>query len=114
MPLSSPNVRNVFVRAYQTERQVTQRQAYALLTTIAQDFGYTILAKKGHTFSSNGVTALLLLGESHISLHSWPEARFAVIEMVTCKSFGKAELKRFLSHIQTALLPKRLHPILNT
>lgn len=113
MPLSSPNVRNVFVRAYQTERQVTQREAYALLTMIAQDLGYTILGKQGHTFSSEGVTAVLVLSESHISVHTWPEARFAVIEMVTCKSFGKTELKRFLSHIQTALLPKRLHPILN-
>lgn len=114
MPLSPPNVRNVFVRAYQIDRRVTQREAYVLLATIAQDLGYTILGKKGHTFSSNGVTAVLVLSESHISLHTWPETRFAVIEMVTCKSFGKAELKRFLSHIQTALLPKRLHPILNT
>lgn len=114
MSLSLPNVRNVFVRASETERQLTQRQAYALLTTIALDLGYTILGKKGHTFSSDGVTAVLVLSESHISLHTWPETRFAVIEMVTCKPFGKAELKRFLSHIQTALLPKRLRPILNT
>ena len=47
--------------------------------------GATILEKKFHVFSpNNGVTGVLVLAESHISIHTWPEANFAAIDIFMC------------------------------
>lgn len=40
-----------------------------------------ILIKK---FDPQGVTALLLLSESHFSIHTWPELGYAAVDMFTC------------------------------
>lgn len=112
-PAGIPNVRNIFIRAYQTQKTLDTQAAEALLSQIAQTLGYIILKKASHAFSPGGVTSFLLLSESHISLHTWPESGFATIEMVTCKSFGKNELLLMVQHINAALLPKRVRPILN-
>lgn len=111
-PAGIPKVRNIFIRAYQTQKTLDKQAAEALLSQIAQTLGYTILKKASHAFSPGGVTAFLLLSESHISLHTWPESGFATIEMVTCKPFGKPELLVMVNYIKAALLPKRVRPIL--
>lgn len=40
-----------------------------------------ILIKK---FTPQGVTAVLLLSESHFSVHTWPELDYAAVDMFTC------------------------------
>ncbi len=35
-------------------------------------------------FDPQGVTALLLLSESHFSIHTWPELGYAAVDMFTC------------------------------
>ncbi len=40
-----------------------------------------VLIKK---FDPQGVTALLLLSESHFSVHTWPELGYAAVDMFTC------------------------------
>ncbi|MEB3830316.1 adenosylmethionine decarboxylase [Phormidium sp. CCY1219] len=37
-----------------------------------------------HEFDPQGVTALLLLAESHISIHTWPESGYAAVDVFTC------------------------------
>ena len=37
-----------------------------------------------HKFSPCGVTAIALLAESHISIHTWPENGIAVCDVFTC------------------------------
>ena len=37
-----------------------------------------------HKFSPHGVTAVALLAESHISIHTWPEEGMAVCDVFTC------------------------------
>jgi len=37
-----------------------------------------------HKFSPFGVTAVALLAESHISIHTWPEKHLAVCDVFTC------------------------------
>ena len=35
-------------------------------------------------FEPQGVTAIALLAESHISIHTWPELRYAAVDIFTC------------------------------
>jgi S-adenosylmethionine decarboxylase len=44
----------------------------------------TILNVVSHQFEPNGITAILLLAESHISFHSWPENKMAACDVYTC------------------------------
>lgn len=57
----------------------------ALLREAAQRAGATILGAHFHHFGENaGVTGVLLLAESHISIHTWPEHRFAALDIFLC------------------------------
>lgn len=61
------------------------------LTEAAEVAGATLLSLVSHKFSPQGVTAVALLSESHLSLHSWPEFGFASIDCYTCGSHTDPE-----------------------
>lgn len=55
------------------------------LLAAAEKCGATVLHSHLHVFSpSNGVTGVVLLAESHISIHTWPERDFASIDLFMC------------------------------
>lgn len=55
-----------------------------ILSRAADRCGATILGVQSHKFEPQGVTAVVMLAESHISLHSWPERGEAAIDIYTC------------------------------
>lgn len=46
--------------------------------------GLTIINSTKHDFPGGGMTGLILLGESHAAIHTWPELNQAWIELATC------------------------------
>ncbi|HEX7640621.1 MAG TPA: adenosylmethionine decarboxylase [Burkholderiaceae bacterium] len=57
----------------------------SLLTRAAVAAGATpIFAKFHHFGAGQGVTGVLLLAESHISIHTWPEHGFAAVDAFMC------------------------------
>lgn len=55
------------------------------LREAAEAAGATILHGHFHHFSPNGgVSGVLVLAESHISIHTWPERDFAAIDIFMC------------------------------
>jgi S-adenosylmethionine decarboxylase len=44
----------------------------------------TLLNEVLHQFEPQGITALALLSESHISVHTWPEVGYAALDVFTC------------------------------
>ncbi|MFQ5805537.1 MAG: adenosylmethionine decarboxylase [Phycisphaerae bacterium] len=44
----------------------------------------TLMGEVSHHFHPHGVTALGLLAESHISVHTWPEHGYAAADVFTC------------------------------
>lgn len=51
----------------------------------AETAGATILHGHFHHFSPNGgVSGVLVLAESHISIHTWPERDFAAVDIFMC------------------------------
>jgi S-adenosylmethionine decarboxylase len=52
----------------------------------------TLLKTVHHRFEPQGVTALALLAESHISIHTWPEHRYAAADVFTCGSQARPRL----------------------
>lgn len=75
----------------------------ALLREAAQAAGASILHSHFHAFGPGmGVTGVLLLAESHISIHTWPEHGFAAADIFMC---GDAQPQRALDVIAAALKP---------
>ncbi|PFA18807.1 MULTISPECIES: adenosylmethionine decarboxylase [Bacillus cereus group] len=54
------------------------------LVTASAICGATVLSVSEKIFQPNGVTVLVLLSESHISIHTYPEKGFAAIDCYTC------------------------------
>jgi S-adenosylmethionine decarboxylase len=54
------------------------------LTKAADAAGATLLGLVSHKFEPQGVTAIALLSESHISIHTWPEQSYAAIDCFSC------------------------------
>lgn len=54
------------------------------LTKAAEAANSTLLGLVSHKFEPQGVTAVALLAESHISIHTWPEHGYASVDCYTC------------------------------
>ena len=51
----------------------------------ARDAGATVLHSHFHHFSPySGVSGVVVLAESHISIHTWPEKNYAAIDIFMC------------------------------
>ncbi len=65
----------------------------------------TVIDVSSHKFSPHGVTALVLLSESHISIHTWPEHGYAAIDVFAC---GKGDPEKSLEKLKELLSVKEL------
>nr|WP_307189220.1 adenosylmethionine decarboxylase [Massilia sp. UBA6681] len=83
---------------------LTDAQAIdALLREAALAAGARILHSHFHAFGPGmGVTGVLLLAESHISIHTWPEHGFAAADIFMC---GESQPQRALAVIDAAFRP---------
>jgi S-adenosylmethionine decarboxylase len=76
------------------------------LRQAAADCGASVLHAHLHHFhSSGGVTGVLLLAESHISIHTWPEHDFAAIDVFMC---GECDPDLAVPRIRADFAPARL------
>ncbi|HEV2609246.1 MAG TPA: adenosylmethionine decarboxylase [Noviherbaspirillum sp.] len=74
-----------------------------LLRQSALAAGASIIYSHFHTFGTGqGVTGVVLLAESHITIHTWPECGFAAADIFMC---GAAQPERALEVIVSALHP---------
>ncbi len=74
-----------------------------LLRQSATAAGAHILNSHFHSFGSGqGITGVVMLAESHISIHTWPEFGFAAADIFMC---GQAQPLRALEVIRQALQP---------
>jgi S-adenosylmethionine decarboxylase len=81
-----------------------REQIRRLLIEAAETAGATILTDNFFSFNNGGVSGFVLLAESHISIHTWPEHRYAAIDIYTCGDHAVPE--RACSY-----LTERLHAI---
>lgn len=60
------------------------RLVYHGLLEAANDLGLSVLGSTKHEFYPQGLTAVVLLSESHISIHTYPEEGYAYVDAFTC------------------------------
>ena len=65
--------------------------------------GATILHSHFHHFTPNGgVSGVVVLAESHISIHTWPERGFAAVDVFMC---GCCDPHKVVPFLQAAFSP---------
>ena len=61
------------------------------LILAAETAGATMLSARFHKFSPMGVTGVVLISESHLCIHTWPEHGYAAVDIFTCGSAFQAQ-----------------------
>jgi len=62
-----------------------------LLEDAAVCGGATVVDSCFHRFEPQGVTGVLILAESHVAVHTWPEIGYAAVDVFTCGAEGVAD-----------------------
>lgn len=64
----------------------------AALRELAHRAGLRALADVSHRFAPQGVSVAVLLAESHVAIHTWPEHADAYVTLTTCQPLPAARL----------------------
>lgn len=54
------------------------------LLNATRAIGATVVGDTFHRFSPQGVTGVVAIAESHLSIHTWPEHSYATVDVHTC------------------------------
>jgi len=54
------------------------------MTEAALECGATIVQKCFHLFAPHGVSGVVIISESHLAIHTWPELGYAAVDLFTC------------------------------
>jgi S-adenosylmethionine decarboxylase len=73
----------------------------------ARHSGATILQTSYHVFSPDGLTMVILLSESHASIHTYPEHRSCFVDLFTCGDHCSNE--KFDEYLRSYLKPSSVH-----
>jgi len=55
-----------------------------MLPAAATEAGATVLGDSFHKFNPQGVSGVVVIAESHIFIHTWPECGYAAVDIFTC------------------------------
>lgn len=50
----------------------------------ATEAGATVIQSSFHHFSPYGVSGVVVIQESHLAIHTWPEYQYAAVDLFTC------------------------------
>jgi S-adenosylmethionine decarboxylase proenzyme len=56
----------------------------ALMNEAARAAGATVVASVFQPFEPHGVSGVVVIEESHLSIHTWPEHGYAAVDFFTC------------------------------
>ena len=75
----------------------------AAMRAAARAAGATVLSAHLHPFEGGGVTGVLLLAESHVTVHTWPERDYAALDLFMC---GAADVEAAADVLDRLLAPR--------
>jgi len=76
-----------------------------------EEVGLTIVGDRFHQFEPQGVTGAVILAESHLAIHTWPEMGSVTIDVNVCNytTDYTAKAERLFKRLEKALGPARTH-----
>ena len=77
----------------------------ALMNEAARLSGATVVRSVFHMFSPHGVSGVVVVEESHLAVHTWPEYRYAAVDYFSC---GEVDCDAAVRYLAEHLLPARV------
>ena len=87
------------LRDVDSELLDNKEQIETLLLRSIEGSGATYINHYFHKFSPQGVSGVIVIAESHLSIHTWPEHGYAALDVFTCgdKSIGETIVGQILA-----------------
>ncbi|HIH72054.1 MAG: S-adenosylmethionine decarboxylase proenzyme [Thermococcales archaeon 44_46] len=84
--VETPIGMHVVLDLYECDPQILDdiEKIEEILTKAAEVANATIIDKRFHKFSPQGVSGVVVVSESHIAIHTWPEHGYAAVDVYTC------------------------------
>lgn len=78
--------RHVLVELYGCSNELLNDVSFIekSMTEAAETAGATVINSTFHHFSPYGVSGVVVIQESHLAIHTWPEYGYAAIDLFTC------------------------------
>jgi len=78
--------RQILVEFYNCNPDILndQDQIRDIMVEAVRRSGATIVTDTFHTFSPHGVSGVVVIAESHVAIHTWPEYGYAAVDIFTC------------------------------
>lgn len=78
--------RHILIELNDCNRDILNDMEFLQQTLVhaAKEAGATVLEKSFHHFEPVGVSGVVVLAESHLSIHTWPEYGYAAADIFTC------------------------------
>jgi len=61
-----------------------EQKVRALMRRAAEAAGARVVSETFHRYAPQGITGVIVIEESHFSVHTWPECGYAAIDFYTC------------------------------
>ena len=84
--MESPFGKHILAEYFECECTYLDSEAAIrnLMLEAASRSGATIVGNIFHHFSPQGVSGVVVIAESHLAIHTWPEFRYASVDLFTC------------------------------
>ncbi|MDK2930036.1 MAG: S-adenosylmethionine decarboxylase [Bacillota bacterium] len=78
--------RHILCEAYECDPEVLDNieAVREIMVDAALRAGAEIREVAFHKFSPQGVSGVVVISESHLAIHTWPEHRYAAVDVFTC------------------------------
>jgi S-adenosylmethionine decarboxylase proenzyme len=78
--------RHILVEFYDCDREILNdlHTIESSMKDAAVNSGATIVKSVFHLFNPHGVSGVVVIAESHLAIHTWPEYGYAAVDLFTC------------------------------
>jgi S-adenosylmethionine decarboxylase proenzyme len=127
--------RQILVEYYNCDRESLNNRDHiaSAMVEAANLSGATVVEEVFHLFNPHGISGVVVIAESHLSIHTWPEYGYAAVDLFTCgdeiepekafehlkdrlgaESVSVMELKRGVLEVQNGALPHKPDAVKST
>ena len=65
----------------------------SILLDAARETGLTVVSSTHHRFEPQGLSAVVILSESHIAAHTWPESGTGYVTLTSCRTLTTVQIE---------------------
>ena len=80
----------------------------SILHDAAQTAGLTAVSSAHHQFEPQGLSAVIILSESHIAAHTWPESGTGYVTLTSCRTLTPAQIEAVGELVRRRLRAQRV------